>query len=198
MAQMYPATLPKHILGNRQLKGEIEVYEVLTKLPAGFEVFYNRCAQSGPFIEACERQVDFILLHEKYGMLCMEVKGGKVRMLQDGSFEQYHPSKKAWASIKPIEQVKNAWFKLLSTCKSDGVNYWIPEDCCVVLPKTSRHDLTDIHNLFQQEFFAQMTYQFLQPYCPGSLLKSKVGVNGNEVISWTCAAVCLLECRQQR
>ncbi len=112
-------------------------------MPDAFEVFYNRCVRTGQGSRAYKRRIDFIVLHEKFGLLAIEVKGGKIRVGLDGDFEQYHPNKKRWTSIAPYAQVEKAAIELITDCKADGVTYWIPADVCVIFPNTLRRDITD-------------------------------------------------------
>ncbi len=94
MAILYPQRLSDRILNDRQLKGERDTYESLKNLSDAFEVFYNRCVRTSQGSRAYKRRIDFIILHEKFGLLAIEVKGGKIRVGLDGDFEQYHPNKK--------------------------------------------------------------------------------------------------------
>jgi len=149
---MYPAESPKHMLSDPLRGGEIKVFEALEKLPEGFHVFYNGALRAGQFIEAHERPVDFILLHEKW-MLCIEVKGGQVRVGESGLIEHFIPRKRHWQRINPVQQVKVALFKLIDACRADGINYWIPDDCCVVFPDTRRGQFTAQQHLIPEGFF---------------------------------------------
>jgi Nuclease-related domain len=149
---MYPAELPEHVL-NHPLRGEeIKVFKALEKLPEGFHVFYNGALRSGQFIEAHERPVDFILLHPKW-MLCIEVKGGQIRVGESGLIEQFIPKTRNWHRINPERQVQVALFKLIEACRADGAKYWLPEDCCVVFPDTRREQFTSQQRLIPAGFF---------------------------------------------
>jgi Nuclease-related domain len=90
-----------------------------------------------------ERAIDFIILHERRGMLAWEVKGGKIRIGEDRNFEQYQGAK-GWRPIDPFKEVKLATMELIDDCRDDGVNYWIPVDRCVIFPNTPRRDITDL------------------------------------------------------
>jgi Nuclease-related domain len=151
-ATMYPAELPEPVLNHPLRGGEIKVFKALEKLPEGFHVFYNGALRSGQFIEAHERPVDFILLHPKW-MLCMEVKGGQVRVGESGLIEQFIPKTRGWHRINPERQVQVALFKLIEACRADGVKYWLPEDCCVVFPDTRREQFTSRQHLIPAGFF---------------------------------------------
>jgi hypothetical protein len=140
---MDPARLPDRVLQNRKLKGEVDTYEALSKLTDKFEIFYNRCASVGNVSKAYERPIDFIILHERLGLLGMEVKGGQIRIGQDGGFEQYLYRSNEWKTINPFDQIKMALRELIMVCKRDGADYWIPDDCCVIFPGTQRSQLTD-------------------------------------------------------
>ncbi|MDP9127970.1 MAG: hypothetical protein M3N08_06915 [Pseudomonadota bacterium] len=144
MAKMYPPQLPDRVLSDRRLKGEIKTYEALAQLSDEFEVFYNRSTSAERSARAHKRRIDFILLHRQLGFLAIEVKGGKIRIGQDGGFEQYHPSKSSWASVDPHKQVEVATIQLIKAAKADGADYWIPDNVCVVFPDTMRREITDL------------------------------------------------------
>ena len=149
---MYPAQLPEQVLNDSHARGEVKVFRTLEKLPVGFHVFYNGSLKSGKFIEAHARPIDFILLHEKW-MLCIEVKGGKVRIDEKGDIWQFIPDTRNWKKINPIKQVQIALQKLIQASRDEGVTYWIPGDCCVVFPDTSREQFTNQPRLIQAGLF---------------------------------------------
>jgi hypothetical protein len=88
-------------------------------------VFYNPRVTAGAFASADDRPTDFIVLHEQYGMLSIEVKAGKIRLgRKSGSIEQSHYNPKTkkwkWAAIDPYAQLTRAFGKLVKLCKKDG------------------------------------------------------------------------------
>lgn len=175
MARMHPARLSDRVLNSRLLKGEVQTYEALAKLPDEFEVFYNRHVSQGQGARAHVRRIDFIIIHEKLGLLAVEVKGGKVRIGNDGSFEHYHPSSKSWASADPFRQVEIATIELIQTCKADGANYWIPDDICVVFPNTLRTDLTNLPHLLPDGLLCKDDLPLLTTVVPRMFSKPKKG-----------------------
>lgn len=146
MAVMHPPQLSETVLGNPRLRGEIKVYNALSALPDEYEIFYNRSIPRGSASRAYARRIDFVVLHEKYGFLAIEVKGGKIRIGEDGEFQQYHPSNDRWARIDPYKQVELSTMELIRNAKADGANYYIVDNTCVIFPDTRRRDMTDAPN----------------------------------------------------
>ena len=136
MAQMFPKTLPPSILDDPKRKGEIDTFDALSKLSDEHIIFYDRCVRAGSSVSAYERPIDFIVLHEKAGMLAIEVKGGKVRVNDRGLIEHYY--QKRWNPKDPMEQLKRAVHTLKDNAKADSANYFIPISLCVIFPNTPR------------------------------------------------------------
>jgi hypothetical protein len=148
MAKMYPSKIPEHIRQNKIYRGEVQTYETLARLPDAFHVFYNPRVTAGPFAAADDRLIDFVVLHEQWGMLSIEVKAGKIRVgKKSASIEQSQYNSKTrkwkWASIDPYAQLTRAFWKLVKLCEADGVRYRIPALFCVVFPSTSRQQFGD-------------------------------------------------------
>lgn len=146
MAIMHPPQLSEPILGNPRLRGEVKVFGALSSLPDEYEVFYNRSVSSDSSSRAYSRRIDFIVLHEKLGFLAIEVKGGKIRVGEDGEIQQFHPSNDRWARISPYRQVELATMELIRNVKSDGANYYIVDNVCVIFPDSLRTNITDTPN----------------------------------------------------
>jgi hypothetical protein len=148
MAKMYPSKIPEHIRQNKIYRGEVQTYETLARLPDAFHVFYNPRVTAGPFAAGDDRLIDFVVLHEQWGMLSIEVKAGKIRVgKKSASIEQSQYNSKTrkwkWASIDPYAQLTRAFWKLVKLCEADGVRYRIPALFCVVFPSTSRQQFGD-------------------------------------------------------
>jgi hypothetical protein len=142
MAVMHPEKLPSYILDDPMLKGEVDTYEALKKIPDDFVVFYQCYASPDSSSKALIRPIDFVILHKKLGLLAMEVKGGKIRLGEETIIDQYY--KGDWHHKDPYEQVSKAVIELIMNCKADGANYWIPENTCVVFPHTNRSAITNM------------------------------------------------------
>lgn len=80
MARMYPSELPRHVLDNPKLSSEVRVYNrIRDKLPGDYNCYYSRswheADQDGAEFDG---EADFIVAHAEYGLLFLEVKGGRV------------------------------------------------------------------------------------------------------------------------
>ena len=80
MAKMWPAKLPFHVMNDPRRSAECKVFRRMEDvLDDSFAVFYSR-----PFLgpkpdgEEIDGECDFIIAHEKRGMLTLEVKGGAI------------------------------------------------------------------------------------------------------------------------
>ena len=116
MATMWPKVLPREVLDNPLRFAEISVYERLAEvLNDQFTVFYSR-PWLGLTSTGAERdgECDFLIAHEKFGILTLEVKGGAIA---------YDPKVMQWTSkdrrgiihnIKdPVAQAKTAKHNIL-------------------------------------------------------------------------------------
>jgi hypothetical protein len=138
---MHPKQIPDDVVNNPIYRGEVETYNALSKLSDEFYVYYDGYVNVDRSGSAYASPIDFIIVHEQLGPLMIEVKGGQIRLKEDGRFEQYKPSKGKWEAEDPHGQIKKATRKLIATVKSDGAKYWIPENCTVLFPNTDRHSL---------------------------------------------------------
>lgn len=98
MAVMYPKQYPGEIWA------EAQVFEALAKLPDDWhvisDVFFPVQRKNAPTLDG---QVDFVLVHRKWGVIVMEVKGGTVAIRggewettnRDGTFDIKDPFKQA-------------------------------------------------------------------------------------------------------
>jgi hypothetical protein len=140
MAIMRPEKLPIHILNDPLLKGEIKTFEALKKLSDEYFVFYQCYASPNGRSRAYVRKMDFVVLNKTSGLLAIEVKGGRIRLNEEGTFEQYYDNN--WNPMDPFDQVGKAVIDFVHNCKADGANYWIPDDVCVIFPSTKRNEIT--------------------------------------------------------
>lgn len=146
MAQMYPPQLPDCVLDDPKFKGEVDTFNALSKLSDEFDIFCNPRPNKGGTPGAYDRVADFIIIHEKKGLLGIEVKGGKIRINEKGDVEQYQykNGEGDWFTIQPFKQIRAAVITLIASLKSDGANYWITDNLCVIFPHTYRSHITDM------------------------------------------------------
>ncbi|PWE48712.1 hypothetical protein DEM26_16560 [Thioclava sp. NG1] len=80
MARMYPREVPQHVLDNPKLSSEVRVYERMRdKLSGDYNCYYSRSWHEADRDGAeFDGEADFIVAHAKYGLLFLEVKGGRV------------------------------------------------------------------------------------------------------------------------
>ena len=83
MAIMYPKSIDEYV----PTESERQVYYALkTQLPDSFEVFYSvSWTELVKGVKLIKSEADFIVLDPDQGFLCLEVKGGAVR-IQDGEW----------------------------------------------------------------------------------------------------------------
>ena len=91
MAIMYPPELPAEIRMNPKHSGEAKIYDQLKKLPAEYIVFYGVELLSKPFyaentLVSPLGEADFIIIHQNYGLITVEVKGGKITV-ENGNWQ---------------------------------------------------------------------------------------------------------------
>ncbi|HWR34381.1 MAG TPA: NERD domain-containing protein [Clostridia bacterium] len=80
MATMFPKAVPPHVSADPFRSAEIQVFEALeSQLGEEFFVFYSRpWLGLSPRGEEIDGEADFVIVHERLGMLCLEVKGGEI------------------------------------------------------------------------------------------------------------------------
>ena len=121
MAHMYPSSLPDYIRQNPVRSAECSVYESLEKqLGDDFHVFY-----SSPWIGTTpdgteiDGEADFTVAHADYGLLVIEVKGGRVRIEDDTRQWQSTNRHDITFRIKnPVEQARSGKHQLFKKLKN--------------------------------------------------------------------------------
>jgi len=88
MAILYPKHVP-----DTSPASEISVFRSLTRLNDHWRVFHSVVWQSARRGRQADGEADFVLLHPRYGLLVLEVKGGRVDIV-DGSwyYDRYDPA----------------------------------------------------------------------------------------------------------
>ncbi|GAB4456330.1 MAG: ATP-binding domain-containing protein [Anaerolineales bacterium] len=114
MAKIYPEHFPQE--SDTKRSAERRVYEALLALPEGYTAFYSVSWQvRNPHSGAEDGEADFIVAHPEWGVMILEVKGGRIRYDSGQSqwysldrHEDEHPIK------DPIQQARNSKGALLS------------------------------------------------------------------------------------
>ena len=178
MAKMYPSKLTEAFSGFN-VPAERTVYEKLSReLPGDYHVFHD-VNWDDPSLEESKKagQIDFVIVHQDYGLIALEIKGGRC---------SYEPDLRAWSSLNrkdnrveitdPFDQARTASriiMKLLLKMPKLSDTF-IPHhyaaafpDCTFIkrrdlrgdvkswqiIDQESFHDLkTSIHRLFTQSF----------------------------------------------
>lgn len=117
MAKIYPEKLPANVRTDSKNASEVPIYDLLQKhLSDTYAVFYSRRFQPprrrGSGVDDVES--DFIVAHPQYGLLCLEVKGGRLRV--DGATGD-------WINIDTHEQVKDPFDQAHKVCYA--VQEWL-------------------------------------------------------------------------
>ena len=108
---IYPETLKEDIISDKKRKAELDVYAALKKtLPDGFYVFYN-CNWLDPHRRSNkdDGEADFVVAHEKFGYIVLEVKGGVIS--RDEKSRQWYSKgsdDEVYEIKNPIEQARDS------------------------------------------------------------------------------------------
>ena len=117
---MHPEILTEDILSDKKRKAERDVYFALKEtLPDDFHVFYN-CNWLDPHRRSNrdDGEADFIVAHEKFGYIVLEVKGGVIS--RDERSRQWHSkdSRNEIYKIKnPVKQACDSKHVILNKLK---------------------------------------------------------------------------------
>lgn len=148
MAVMVPSKIPQAVLADPKRAAEVQVYRTLeTRLPNEYVVIYSVAYQLRERSEQPrDGEADFVIAHERDGLLVIEVKGGQVRL--DGPEQQWYSRDRYGVShpIKdPFVQARNSHYglrrKLRESPQTSGFNY--PSGYAVCFPN-SRVSAQDI------------------------------------------------------
>lgn len=141
-AVMHPEILTEDVLSDWRRKAEVGVYNALKKtLPEGFYVFYS-CRWLDPHRRSNKDngEADFVVAHEKFGYIVLEVKGGIIS--RDERTQQWY-SKDARNEVHgikdPIKQALDSRHFILEKLKNSLGNIgFIRAKHAVVLPGSGR------------------------------------------------------------
>lgn len=139
---MHPEILTKDVLSDWKRKAEVDVYNALKKtLPDGFYVFYN-CRWLDPHQKNNKNdgEADFVIAHEKFGYIVLEVKGGVIS--RDEKSQQWYSkdTRNEFHEIKdPIKQALDSKYFILEKLKNSLGNIgFIRAKHAVVFPGSGR------------------------------------------------------------
>lgn len=115
---MFPAELMPHIINNRLKSAEVKVYKALKdQLSSEYHVFYNaRLLGRRPNSAAAnsDGEADFIVAHGKKGILILEVKGGRIEIV-DGQWYSIDRHDRRHRIKNPIDQASDNKYLLKNT-----------------------------------------------------------------------------------
>ena len=111
MARMHPRTLAPHILNDPKRSSEVRVYDrIRDQVPDDYVCYYSRSWHQADTDGAeYDGEADFILAHAQYGLLFIEVKGGRVSCREED--EQWLSTDRDGFRFKiknPIAQAKTS------------------------------------------------------------------------------------------
>ena len=105
MTNIYPNQIPIEILNDPKREGERIVFRKLKEIEGNYEIFYSVDWTSNSKKNRPRRdgECDFILVHKTLGVICFEVKGGKVfKEFDNYGFPEFF-SKDKKGEIHPIK-----------------------------------------------------------------------------------------------
>ena len=118
---MHPEILTEDILSDKKRKAEREVYFALKEtLTDGFHVFYN-CSWLDPHRQSNKEdgEADFVIAHEKFGYIVLEVKGGVIS--RDEKSQQWYSKdarNKVYEIKDPVKQARDSKHVILEKLKN--------------------------------------------------------------------------------
>lgn len=121
MALFYPSNPPTDRLDDRRYDGEIAVWRSLEDLDDSWRIFYSVRWQSVRNGRVGDGESDFVLVHPTEGILVLEVKGGRVAVL-DGAWTSEDRYGKVHAIKNPFNQASDAKYLLIRKFEEIGVN----------------------------------------------------------------------------
>lgn len=144
MAIIFPNILPGDLEKSASSSAEVHLFDKFKKfLPHEFTVFYNRCwvfKNSEGKLE--QGEADFILCHPEFGILVLEVKGGRVSIDdRNGKFYSIDRNEKRHEIKDPWGQANRSQFVLLNKIRSYPLwkDRWIDIGHCVAFPDIYRN-----------------------------------------------------------
>lgn len=164
MARMYP----KEIERMNAPFSEVEVYKALAKLNDNFIVFHS--------VQRLKRTLDksftwyendFLILSKKYGILILEVKGGRIYFI-DGEFHQVNLNTGEDLILDegndPLSQAKRGiyHFRKLLERKIKGISSRISIQPCIWLPATEVSKVTNLPLLYEESRNAILDFDSLK------------------------------------
>ena len=138
-----------HLGVEPNLFGEKSVLKDLEKLSDEWHVFYSLGFVDRNGFDR-QREIDFVALHKKFGLVFIEVKGGTVKF-ENGLVRQWLDNQ--WKDRNPIQQLNAARRVCLEYLASRGVAGFIPARNLYVFPTTERPSSGLSQELSECSFF---------------------------------------------
>ena len=117
MARFTPPNKPREIP-----RSESDTWDALSQLDDQWQVFHSVAWQAIRGRRQGDGEADFVLLHPSFGLIVLEVKGGRFIGVKDGQFFTFsHGSEKKENIKNPYEQAKLSKYTLLERLKLLGL-----------------------------------------------------------------------------
>lgn len=140
MAHIFPDRQNTRVIFVSQ--AEEQFYEAcLTELPNTWRVYYS-CTLSNiePGQGLKDNEIDFLLYHPKYGLICAEVKGGRIEFdVNNNTFYSINRYDKRYEIKNPFQQVLNWKSRFLRYLRREEIK--VPISHCVVFPKVEENEI---------------------------------------------------------
>jgi hypothetical protein len=145
LSNIFPSKIPLEIKNDSKREGEIIVFEILKKLTDDYQIYYSvDWTRKKKGFNDQDGECDFIIIHKLLGIVCVEVKGGKVfKEIENGKGVFYSKDKNGSThKIKnPYKQAKKTKYLLLDYWKNNIKNPpWINIKHAVIFPETNKPD----------------------------------------------------------
>ncbi len=121
MAKLYPDSARTRVVFASRAE-EFFYEECRRSLGAQWKVFHSVTLTAIESGELRDNEIDFVLYHPKFGIICIEVKGGRIRFdVQTQNFFSVNRNDQSFAIKNPFAQALNWKSRLLRQLKERGV-----------------------------------------------------------------------------
>ena len=142
MALMFPERLPDRVRADRSRRAEVRVYDAFVKAPNDWRIFYSVAWLSRDLSdELRDGEADFVVVHPRFGLLVLEVKGGGIeREGRSGEWSSVDHEGKVHAIHDPFAQASRSKHALVAKIRELPAfsDRWVPAAHAVVFPDLGR------------------------------------------------------------
>jgi len=157
VARLFPEVLPSYIRKDHLRSTECRVYDALAQqLPDEYHIFY-----SSPFLgtrpdgSEIDGEADFVIGHPRYGLLVVEVKGGRITIDEQGQWRSKDRNGITHRIKNPVNQAMQAKHVLVKKFRKSSAweGSWVNARHGVILPDVAP-DIRDLRPDMPLEIFA--------------------------------------------